>query len=159
MRGIKRENARPSVGAIRSQSREFWNLERGRRVKIGFLDTNKVDRMGRKKVKWFSAPGSKTSSTPLKNLERVRGREGAGGVEGKLGARDGDEGAEGEDIKWEDGDKRFGDEGGARVQHLQKGGQIAQWRYTCRSSPRRKSQCYGSGAAPRVRAVQSSEFE
>ena len=33
------------------------------------------------------------------------------------------------------GDKRFEDEGGAGVQ------QIVQWRYTCRRSPRRESQC------------------
>ena len=38
------------------------------------------------------------------------------------------------------------------------GGQIIQWRYTCRRSPRRESQCYGRGAAPRVRAAKSSEF-
>ena len=25
------------------------------------------------------------------------------------------------------------------------GGQIVQWRYTCRRSPRRESQCYGRG--------------
>ena len=30
--------------------------------------------MRRKKVKQFSAPGSKTSSIPLKNPERVRGK-------------------------------------------------------------------------------------
>ena len=29
--------------------------------------------MEREKVKWFSAPGSKTSSILLKNPERVRG--------------------------------------------------------------------------------------
>ena len=34
MRGIRRENSRPGVGAIRTQSR---NPERG--VKVGFLDT------------------------------------------------------------------------------------------------------------------------
>ena len=51
VRGIRRENARPGVGAVRTQSRESRNLERGRRVKIGFQDTDKVDRMGRKKVK------------------------------------------------------------------------------------------------------------
>ena len=44
------ENARPGVGAIRAQSKESRNSERGRRVKIGFLDADKVDRMGRKKV-------------------------------------------------------------------------------------------------------------
>ena len=37
-------------------------------------------------------------------------------------------------------------------------GQIVQWRYTCQRSPRRESQCYGRGAAPRVRAAKSSEF-
>ena len=72
MRGIGGENARLGVGAIRAQSRESRNSERGREVKIGFLNADKVDRMGRKKVK-FSAPGSKTSSIPLKNPERVGG--------------------------------------------------------------------------------------
>ena len=43
VRGIRRENARPGVGAIRTQSKEFRNPERGRRVKIGFLDADKVD--------------------------------------------------------------------------------------------------------------------
>ena len=51
MRGIEGENARPGVGAIRAQSREPRNPERGRGVKIGFLNADKVDRMGRKKVK------------------------------------------------------------------------------------------------------------
>ena len=41
-------------------------------------------------------------------------------------------------------------------------GQIVQWRYTCRRSPRRESQCYEKGhrrgAAPRVRAAKSSAF-
>ena len=73
MRGIRRENARPGVGTIRTQSRESRNPERGRRVKIGFLNADKVDRTGRKKVEWFSAPGTETSSIPLKNPERVRG--------------------------------------------------------------------------------------
>ena len=73
MRGITRENARPGVGTIRMQSREYRNPERGRGVKIGFLDADKVDRMGRKKVKLFSAHGSKTFRMPLKNPERVRG--------------------------------------------------------------------------------------
>ena len=72
MRGITRENARPGVGVIRMQSRESRNQERGRGVKIGFLDADKVDRMRRKKAKEFSDPGSKTSSIPLKNPERVR---------------------------------------------------------------------------------------
>ena len=49
-------------------------------------------------MKWFSAPGSKTSSIPLKNPEGVRGRKEGGGIEGQPGARDGGEGAEVEDI-------------------------------------------------------------
>ena len=28
---------------------------------------------------------------------------------------------------------------------ISRGGQIVQWRYTCRRSPRRESQCYGRG--------------
>ena len=103
MRVIRRENARLGVGAIRTQSRESRNAERGRRVKIGFLDAEKVDWMGREKVKQFSAPGSETSSIPLKNPERVRGGEEAEGVEGQPGARNGGEGAEGGDIEWADG--------------------------------------------------------
>ena len=70
--------------------------------------TNK-QKMGRKKVKQFSAPGSKTSSIPLKNPERVRGGEEVGGVERQPGARDDGEGTEGEDTKWQRGDKRFED--------------------------------------------------
>ena len=49
--GIRRENARPVEGAIRTQSRESRNLERGRLVRIGFLDADKVDRIGQEKVK------------------------------------------------------------------------------------------------------------
>ena len=41
---------------------------------------------------------------------------------------------------------------------ISRGGQIVQWRYKCRRSPRRESQCYGRGAAPRVRVAKSSEF-
>ena len=50
LRGITRENARQGVGGIRAQSRESRNPESGRGVKIGFLNADKVDRMGRKKV-------------------------------------------------------------------------------------------------------------
>ena len=103
MRGMRRENARPGVDTIRTHSRKSRNPERGRGVKIGFLNTDKVDEMGRKKVKSFSAPGSKTSSIPLKNPERVRGGVEAGGAEEKPGARDGGEGAEREDIERADG--------------------------------------------------------
>ena len=48
--------------------------------------------MGRKKVKQFSAHGSKTSSIPLKNPKRVSGGEEAGGAEGQPGAKNGGEG-------------------------------------------------------------------
>ena len=53
VRGIGRENARPGVGAIRTQSRKSRNpeRERGRGVKIGFLNADEIDRMGQKKVK------------------------------------------------------------------------------------------------------------
>ena len=44
-----------------------------------------------------------------------QGGEEAGNAEGRPGSRDGGEGAEGEGIKWARGNKRFGDEGGARV--------------------------------------------
>ena len=71
--GIRRENTRPEVGAIRKLSRESRNSERRRGVMIGFLDTDKADRMGREEVELFSTPGSKTSSIPLKNPVRVRG--------------------------------------------------------------------------------------
>ena len=63
------------MGAIRTQSRESRNCKGGRRVKIGFLDADKVNGMGQKKVKQFSAPGLKTASIPLKNPERVRGEQ------------------------------------------------------------------------------------
>ena len=45
VRGIRRENARPGVGTIRTQSRESRNPERERGVKIGFLNADKVGRM------------------------------------------------------------------------------------------------------------------
>ena len=54
-------------------------------------------------MKYFSAPGLKTSSIPVKNLERDSREKEAGGVEGQPGARDGGEGAEREDTKWADG--------------------------------------------------------
>ena len=54
-------------------------------------------------MKYFNAPGLKTSSIPLKNPERLRGGEEARGREGQPGARDDSEEAEGEDIKWADG--------------------------------------------------------
>ena len=80
------------------QSRESRNPERGRGVKIGFLNADKVDRMGQEKVKQFTAPGSKASSIPLENPERVRGKMKHGGAEGKPEARDEGGGEEGEDI-------------------------------------------------------------
>ena len=51
-------------------------------------------------MKWFSAPGTETSTILLKNPERVKGGEEAGGVEKCPGARDGDKGAEEGDIEW-----------------------------------------------------------
>ena len=50
-------------------------------------------------MKPFSAPGSKTSSLPLENPERVRRREEAGGIERQPEARGGGEGEEGEDTE------------------------------------------------------------
>ena len=47
---IRRRNARPEVHAIRLQSRVFTDQERGRRVKVGFLDSDKIHRMKRDKV-------------------------------------------------------------------------------------------------------------
>ena len=58
--------------------------------------------MGRKKVKWFSAPGSKISSIPLENPEIFWGGEEAGGTEGHPGGRDSGEGEKGEDTEWAD---------------------------------------------------------
>ena len=52
-------------------------------------------------------------------------------------------------------DKRFGDECGRRVQHLWRGGgQIVQWRCTCRRSPRRESQCYDRGGSSNSESCQ-----
>ena len=51
-------------------------------------------------------------------------------------------------------DKKFGGEKAASLE----GGQIVQWRHTCRRSPRRELQCYGRAGAPKVRAAKSSEF-
>ena len=99
---VASEERMPDRELVRSK-RRAENPERGRGVKIGFLNANKVDRMGRKKVKYFSAPGSKTSSIPLKSPERVRGGEEAGGAEVQPGARDGGGRAEEGDIRWADG--------------------------------------------------------
>ena len=80
------ENTRPGVSAIRLQSRESRDPKRGRYIKVRFLDTNKVNGKRQNKVETFSAPGSETPSIPLKNPERVKGEEEAGGVEKQLGA-------------------------------------------------------------------------
>ena len=71
--------------------------------------------MGRKKVKYFSAPGSKTSSIPLKNSERVRGEERRQKESQEQGTVV--RGQRKEIYNGQMGDGRFGDEGGARVQH------------------------------------------
>ena len=80
---------------------------RGRRVKIGFLNTDKFNGMGQEKVKQFSAPSSKTSSIPLKNREEVRGGEEAESVEGQPGAGGGGEGQSQKIQNGQKGDKRF----------------------------------------------------
>ena len=41
--------------------------------------------MRQNKLEKFSSPNSETASISLKNLERVRGKEDAGGVEEQLG--------------------------------------------------------------------------
>ena len=113
VRGITRKNARSGEGAIKTQSRESRNPGRGRRIEIGFPDIDKVNRMGRKKVKQFSVPGSKTSGIPLKNPERVRGEEAK-----KDGQEQGTEvrGKRKKILNRLTGDKRFGDEDGEGVQ-------------------------------------------
>ena len=81
MRVIRRKNARPRVNAIRSQSSVSKVTNSGRRVEIGFLDTDKIYRMERDKVQKFRAPGSKTSGISLKNLSELGEERGAAGVE------------------------------------------------------------------------------
>ena len=72
--------------------------------------------MGQKKVEYFSAPGSKTSSIPLKNPERVRGSEGR--RHRRTARSKGQWWGQREKIyNGKMGDKRFGDEGGAKEQH------------------------------------------
>ena len=50
VRDIERENARLGVRAIRLQSKASRDPKRTRLIKVKFLDTNKVNRMGRDKV-------------------------------------------------------------------------------------------------------------
>ena len=59
----------------------------------------KVNGMGRKKVQQFGAPGSETSSIPLKNPKEVRRRRGSRRRRRQPEARNGGEGVEGEDTK------------------------------------------------------------
>ena len=47
---INRKNTRSGVGAMGSQSRESRDPERGRQIKIRFLDIYKVNEMRRNKV-------------------------------------------------------------------------------------------------------------
>ena len=61
------------MSAIRSQSRVFRDLARGRRVEVGFLDTDKIYRMKQDKVEKFSISGLKTCGILLKNHEQVKG--------------------------------------------------------------------------------------
>ena len=66
------------MSAIRLQSRLFRDLERGRLVKVGFLDTDKIHRIKRHKVEKFGTSGYETFGIPLKNPWRVRGGRGIG---------------------------------------------------------------------------------
>ena len=71
---ISKKNTRLGVSAIRSQSRESRYPERGRLVKVVFLDTNKVNGMRRNKGYKFNALGSETPSIPLKSTKEVKGK-------------------------------------------------------------------------------------
>ena len=72
--------------------------------------------MGRKKVKYFSTPGSKTSSIPLKNLERVRGERRQEAQKDSQGQGTVVRGQREKIYHGQTRDKKFGDEGGAREQ-------------------------------------------
>ena len=76
MQVIWRKNARPKVSVIKSQNRVSRDPGRGRQVKIGFLNANKLHRMKQDKVK-FIASGLKTFSILLKNPEQVWGGRGS----------------------------------------------------------------------------------
>ena len=41
-----------------------------------------------------------------------------------------------------------------RESSINRGGQIVQWRYICRRSPSRKSQCYGKGGSSKSESCQ-----
>ena len=71
----------------------------------------------------------------------------AGGVEGRPGTMDGGEG--GRERGYRMGRRRIGslETRVTRECSISRGGQIVQWRYTCRRSPRRESQCYGRGSS------------
>ena len=85
MRGIRRESARPGVGAIRLQGRDPRNPERGKRIKVGLLNTNKINRMRQNEVWKFRGPGTEISSIPLKTRRESREEEEAGGIEKQPG--------------------------------------------------------------------------
>ena len=103
MRGIRRENARPGVGAIRTQSRESRNPERGRAVKIGFLDTDKVNIIDKNKCSSSVLLAWKSTAFYWRTMRESGGGEKAGGVEGQPGTRRSIEEAEKEETEWEKG--------------------------------------------------------
>ena len=72
MQVIGRKNARLGVNAIKSQIQVSRNPEQERRIKAGFLDTDKIHRMKQDKMELLSASNSKTFGIPLKNPKRVR---------------------------------------------------------------------------------------
>ena len=55
-----------------------------KKVKVAFLDTDKIDIKERKKVKKFNTSGPKTSCVPLKNSEGIKSGRGSRWREKKL---------------------------------------------------------------------------
>ena len=106
------------MGAIRSQSRESRNPERGRQIEVRFLDTNKENEMRQNKVLQFSASGYETPSIPLKNPEGVKKRKRKQEV--KRNSHEHKTVVRVQSEKIQSGrkkDKRFESEGGVRVLH------------------------------------------
>ena len=77
MQVIRRKVVWPGVSAIRPQSTASRKPERGRRVVVAFMNTDKVYRIDRGKLEKFSASDLKIFDIPLKNTERVRGEGGS----------------------------------------------------------------------------------
>ena len=90
---------------------------------------------------------------------RESGAEEAGGTEGQPGARDGG-GWQREKIQnGQMGDMRFGDKGVASVQHQQRGARLYRGGMRVGGVLGGSHSVTKGGAAPRVRAAKSSEFE